>query len=41
MKYFEIQDTPELKYAPKIKNWYGKFDVRDIKLESYPKLPKR
>lgn len=41
MKYFEIQDTPELKYAPQIKNWYGKFDVRDIKLESYPKLPER
>lgn len=41
MKYFEIEDTSELKYAPQIHGWYGKFDVRDIKLESYPKLPKR
>ena len=41
MKYFEIQDAPELKYAPRIKDWYGKFDVRDVKLETYPKLPKR
>ncbi len=41
MKYFEIEDTPELKYAPRIQDWYGKFDVRDIKLETYPKLPKR
>ena len=41
MKYFEIEDTPELKYAPRIKDWYGKFDVRDVKLETYPKLPKR
>lgn len=40
MKYFEIEDTPELKYAPRIHGWYGKFDVRDIKLEFYPKLPK-
>lgn len=30
MKYFEIKDSPELKYAPKLKNWYGKFDVRNI-----------
>lgn len=41
MKYFELQDTPELLYAPKLKNWYGKFDVRNIKLETYHKLPKR
>lgn len=41
MKYFEIVDVPELKYAPKIQNWYGTFDVRNIKLETYPKLPKR
>lgn len=41
MKYFEIVDAPELKYAPKIQNWYGTFDVRNIKLETYPKLPKR
>lgn len=41
MKYFEIHDTPELKYAPRLKNWYGKFDVRDISLENYPNLPER
>lgn len=40
MKYFEIQDSPELKYAPQLKDWYGKFDVRDIKLDTFPKLPK-
>lgn len=39
MKYFEVQDTPELKYAPQLKNWYGTFDVRDIRLETFPKLP--
>lgn len=41
MKYFEIQEAPELKYAPQLENWYGKFDVRDIKLEGFPKLPDR
>ena len=30
MKYFEIKGSPELKYAPKLKNWYGKFDVRRV-----------
>ncbi len=41
MKYFEIQDSPELKYAPKLKDWYGKFDVRDICPLGFPKLPER
>ena len=41
MKYFKITDTSELKYAPQLINWYGKFDVRDIRLKSYPKLPKK
>lgn len=41
MKYFLVGDNPELKYAPAIQNWYGAFDVRDIRLETYPKLPKR
>lgn len=41
MKYFEIQDSPELKYAPQLKDWYGKFDVRDIRLDRFPKLPDR
>lgn len=41
MKYFEIQDSPELKYAPQLKDWYGKFDVRDICPMGFPKLPER
>lgn len=41
MKYFELQEAPELKYAPQLENWYGKFDVRDIKLEGFPRLPDR
>ncbi len=41
MKYFEVQDTPELKYAPRLRNWYGKFDVRNICPEGYPRLPER
>lgn len=41
MKYFEVQDTPELKNAPRLMNWYGRFDVRNICPEGYPKLPER
>ncbi len=41
MKYFEIIDTPELKYAPRPERWYGKFDVRDIGIRTFPRLPKR
>ena len=41
MKYFEIQDSPELKYAPQLKDWYGRFDVRNINPLGYPKLPER
>ena len=41
MKYFEIQDTPELKYAPRLKGWCGKFDVRNIKLDTFPRLPEK
>ena len=41
MKYFEIQNAPEAKYAPKLEQWYGKFDVRDIGINTFPKLPKR
>lgn len=41
LKYFELQDTPELKYAPRIENWFGQFDVRDIGLMGYPRLPER
>ena len=38
MKYFEIQDSPELKYAPQLKDWYGRFDVRDIRIDTFPKF---
>lgn len=41
MKYFEIVEAPEHKYAPRVKNWYGKIDVRDICIKKYPDLPKR
>lgn len=41
MKYFEIQDSPELKYAPQLKDWYGKFDVRNIRPLGFPELPER
>lgn len=39
MKYFKLIDSPDLKYAPKLKNWYGQFDVRNIRLDKYSKLP--
>lgn len=41
MKYFEIVEAPEHKYAPRVTNWYGKIDVRNICIEKYPDLPKR
>lgn len=41
MKYFKMTDTQELEHAPKLKDWYGRFDVRDITLEGFPKLPDR
>ena len=40
-KYFKLYDTPELKYAPRIMNLFGKLDIRDIQLKTYPKLPER
>jgi len=39
MKYFKIQESPDLKYGPRLENWYGKFDVRNIRIEQYGKLP--
>ncbi len=36
-KYFKLCDTPELKYAPRIMNLFGKLDIRDIQLKTYPK----
>lgn len=41
MKYFEIVEAPEHKYAPRVKNWYGKIDVRNICIKKYPDLPQR
>lgn len=41
MKFFKIQDSPDLKYCPKLLNWYGKFDVRNIRLDQYPELPEQ
>ncbi len=41
MKYFRMTETSELKHAPKLIDWHGRFDVRDITLKSYPKLPDR
>lgn len=41
MKYFEIVKKPQFKIAPSLKNWYGRFDVRDIKIDTFYKLPKR
>ena len=41
MKYFEIQEAPESRYAPRLENWYGSFDVRDIKINTFPNLPQR
>ena len=41
MKYFEIVEAPEHKYAPRVKNRYGQIDVRDICIKKYPDLPKR
>ena len=31
MKYFVLQDSPELKNAPQITRWYEQIDVRDIR----------
>lgn len=41
MIYFKMTDAPESKHEPQLKNWYGRFDVRDITLKSYAKLPDR
>ena len=41
MKYFEIQNAPESKYAPRLEHWYGKFDVRNIRINTFPRLPER
>ena len=41
MKYFEIVKNPKIKRAPTIINWYGHFDVRNIKLDTFAKLPER
>lgn len=41
MKYYKLADTPELSHAPKLKDWYGRFEVRNITLKGFPNLPDR
>ena len=41
MKYFEIVKKPQFNIATSLKNWYGSFDVRDIKMDTFYKLPKQ
>lgn len=36
-----VWETPELKYAPRIGNLFGKFDIRNIRLDKYHLLPER
>ena len=38
MKYFKLQEAPEGKRGPQIMNWYGSFDVRNIRMEGFPKF---
>ncbi len=39
MKYFELVNTLELKYAPKIKNSRTKVEEKDIQSKSFSQLP--
>ncbi len=41
MKYFEIVKKPKFKTTPNLKNWYGRFDVRDIKVDTFYQLPEQ
>lgn len=41
MKYFEIVKKPQFNIAPSLKNWYGRFDVRDIRINTFFKLPRQ
>ena len=37
--HFEIEKKPQINMAPRLKNWYGSFDVRDVAIDSFYKLP--
>ena len=41
MKYFVLQDSPELKNAPQITRWYEQIDVRDIRADTCYKQPEK
>jgi len=40
MKFFEMKTNSDWKHAPRLVDWYGHFDVRDIRLETFFRLPK-
>jgi len=40
MKYFELKGNDMYKFTPRLINWYGEFDVRNIRIDKFYKLPK-
>lgn len=40
MIYFEMIDTPVLVCAPRLVGWSQAFDVRNIRIDRFPKIPK-
>ncbi len=40
MIYFEMIDTPVLVCAPRLVGWPQAFDVRNIRIDRFPKIPK-
>jgi len=38
MKFFVLIDSPDLKYSPKLTEWHKRIDVRNIRIDKYPKL---
>lgn len=41
MRYFKIEADRKYATAPQIINWYQQLDNRDLKTDSYDKIPKR
>jgi len=41
MKFFVLIDSPDLKYSPKLPEWHKRIDVRNIRINKYPKLPEQ
>jgi len=39
MKYFELKGNERYKFTPRLINWYGGFDVRNIRIDKFYKLP--